>query len=65
MAAAPLPPVGDVPAFQSRLIEEHRVEIPCLTWNGRPYIRVSIQGYNTEADVEALLVALRGILPHQ
>ncbi len=62
MAAAPLPPVGDVAAFQSRLIEEHRVEIPCLTWNGRPYIRVSIQGYNTAGDVDALLAALRTLL---
>lgn len=61
MATAPLPPVGDVPAFQDRLYE-HRVEIPCLTWNGRPYIRVSIQGYNTEADVEALLGALKRLL---
>jgi isopenicillin-N epimerase len=64
MAAAPLPPVGDIRAFQDRLYERG-VEIPCLVWNGRPYIRVSIQGYNTEADVEALWVALRAILPRQ
>ncbi len=64
MAAAPLPPVGDVRAFQDRLYERG-VEIPCINWNGRPYIRVSIQGYNTEADIEALLTVLRGILPRQ
>ncbi len=63
MGAAPLPPVGDVPAFQARLFDEHRVEVPCITWNGRPYIRVSVQGYNTREDIDALLKALRAILP--
>ncbi len=64
MAAAPLPPVGDIRAFQDRLYERG-VEIPCIDWNGRPYIRVSVQGYNTGADIEALLAALRGILARQ
>ncbi|MCL4805487.1 MAG: aminotransferase class V-fold PLP-dependent enzyme, partial [Anaerolineae bacterium] len=65
MAIAALPPIADLPAFKKRLYGEFRVEIPCIQWNGRQFIRVSIQGYNTEADVEALLAALAVMLePH-
>ena len=58
MAAAPLPPVDDLPAFKRRLYDEFHVEIPCVQWGERQFIRISIQGYNTEADVDGLLVAL-------
>jgi isopenicillin-N epimerase len=57
MAAVELPP-GDPDEVQRRLWEEHRIEVPCFEWNGRPLLRLSVQGYNTEADVEALLRAL-------
>ena len=62
MAAAPLPPLDDLPAFKRRLYNEFRVEIPCVQWGGRQFIRLSIQGYNTEADVDALLAALEVML---
>jgi isopenicillin-N epimerase len=61
MAVAPLPPIDDLPAFKARLYDQFRVEIPCTLWNCRPFIRVSIQGYNTEADVNALVGALRAM----
>lgn len=63
MAAAALPPIADLPAFKKRLYERYRVEIPCVAWGGRQFIRISIQGYNTERDVDALLDALREMLP--
>ncbi len=62
MAAFPLPPC-DGPAFQRRLYEEYHVEVPVMDWNGRHYLRVSVQGYNTPEDVEALIAALRALLP--
>lgn len=62
MAIAPLPPIADLSAFKARLYDEFRIEIPCIQWNDRPFIRVSIQGYNTEADVVALLEGLKGLL---
>ncbi len=62
MAAAPLPPATDLPALKRRLLDEFRIEIPCVRWNDRPYIRVSIQAYNTADDVAALLDALRTLL---
>jgi len=62
MAVAPLPPATDIVALKRRLIEEFRVEIPCTRWNERPFIRVSIQAYNTAEDVAALVNALGELL---
>lgn len=62
MAIAALPPIADLPTFKRRLYDEFHVEIPCVQWNGRPFIRISIQGYNSRADVDALLAALQALL---
>jgi isopenicillin-N epimerase len=62
MAVTPLPPIADLAAFNRRLFERHRIEIPCIPWNGRQWLRISVQGYNTAADIEALLAALRAEL---
>lgn len=62
MAIAPLHPIADLPAFKKRLYQEHRVEIPCINWQGQQFIRISIQGYNTQDDVDRLLEALRLML---
>jgi isopenicillin-N epimerase len=61
MASLPLPPC-DAEAVQKRLFEEHRIEVPVFDWEGEQFLRVSIQGYNDTADVEALLDALPGVL---
>ncbi|MCA9971821.1 MAG: aminotransferase class V-fold PLP-dependent enzyme [Anaerolineales bacterium] len=58
MAVAPLPPIADLPAFKARLLADYRIEIPCTVWGERPFLRLSIQGYNTEAEVGALVNAL-------
>lgn len=62
MAAASLPPIADLPAFKKRLYDQYRVEIPCIQWGGRSFIRISIQGYNNQADTDALLAALEVLL---
>jgi isopenicillin-N epimerase len=62
MAAFPLP-ARDAAALQRRLHDEHRVEVPIIEWGGRQLVRVSVQGYNTEEDVDALVDALRAVLP--
>lgn len=62
MAIAPLPPITDLPAFKKQLYDEHHVEIPCINWQGQLFIRVSIQGYNSQDDVDRLLEALRRML---
>lgn len=55
-------PVADPAEFQARLYERHRVEVPVMPWNDRAVLRVAIQGYNTHADVDALLAALEAEL---
>ncbi len=62
MASLPLPPVGDLPAFKARLYDEFRIEIPTVEWNGQAFLRLSVQGYNTDADIDALIDALGIIL---
>ena len=61
MAVAPLPPATDIVALKRRLLDDYRIEIPCTRWNDQPFIRVSIQAYNTAEDVAALIEAL-GVL---
>ena len=62
MAAFPLPAVS-AEAFQKRLFDEFRIEIPVIPWNGQALLRISIQGYNTQDDVDRLVTALRALLP--
>ena len=61
MAAFPLP-ACDAPALQRRLYDEYHVEVPIIEWNGRQLVRVSVQGYNTAEDIEALIRALCDLL---
>ena len=59
MATLPLPQLPDLRAFKARLYQEYRIEAPLIEWNGRHFIRISIQAYNSPADIDALLHALR------
>jgi isopenicillin-N epimerase len=58
MAALPLPPC-DLDALKRRLYDEFRIEIPVIDWNQRHFVRLSVQGYNTRADLDHLIHALR------
>jgi isopenicillin-N epimerase len=62
MAAVELPEL-DPETLHRRLYDEFRVEVPVYHWEGAPYLRVSIQGYNTQADIDALLNGLKELLP--
>ncbi len=59
MHTLPLPPGTDPAVLQRGLREHEHIEIPVFIWNERPYLRVSIQAYNTAQDVEALVQALK------
>lgn len=61
MFTAPLPDCN-VEIVGRRLWEEFGVEVPVIEWQGRPYVRVSIQAYNHPRDVDRLLAALRQVL---
>lgn len=58
MAAAPLPAASDLTALKARLYEEFQVEVPLIEWRGQKLMRISVQGYNSAADVEALLAGV-------
>lgn len=60
MCAMPLPD-GDALTLQRRLREEWNIEIPVTLWKRRRLMRVSIQGYNSPADVERLISAVTSI----
>ncbi len=62
MASFPLPPC-DADMLKQRLYEKHHIEIPISTWNGRQFVRISVQGYNTQADIDSLVEALAELLP--
>lgn len=61
MAAFPLP-ACDAPVLQRHLLEEFQIEVPIIDWNDRQLMRVSVQGYNTQGDLDRLVDALRALL---
>lgn len=55
----PLPVAAPDPeALRSTLFERHHIEVPVTTHAGRTFVRVSVAGYTTEADLRALEDAL-------
>jgi len=60
MCSIPLPD-GDAPSSQRRLRKEWSIEIPVSTRHNRHFICLSLQGYNSPADVARLLTVLEAI----
>jgi isopenicillin-N epimerase len=63
MAVVRLPRVREIPALQRELFQRYSIEVPCIEWNGQHFIRISIQAYNTEEDMDALVTAVEELLP--
>jgi len=63
MGVAPLPAETDLAALKSSLYDEYQIEVPMTQWNGRKFMRISVQGYNTQEDIDVLLTALGNLLP--
>ena len=62
MGIAPLPK-SDLAILKSRLYDEYQIEVPLSQWQDRQFVRISIQGYNTQGDVDALVDSLKVLLP--
>jgi isopenicillin-N epimerase len=62
MATIPLPQGTDVDWLKAQLYDRYRIELPCLDWQQRPFIRVSVQGYNSAEDINRLIQALAQLL---
>jgi len=61
MFTASLPPC-DPAELKRRLYDEFKVEVPIGGRQDKPSIRVSIQAYNSQQDVDRLLDALKRLL---
>jgi len=54
----PIPvPHQDAETLRRRLFEDSRIEAPVTQHAGRTFVRVSVQGYTTDEDLEALMRA--------
>lgn len=63
MGTIPIPKVRDLTELKCRLYYDYKIEIPCIDWNNRHFLRLSVQGYNSEHDINALTGALSTLLP--
>ncbi|MBI3913683.1 MAG: aminotransferase class V-fold PLP-dependent enzyme [Chloroflexi bacterium] len=61
MATFALPPCDDK-ELKRRLYDEFRVEVPIWKWQDKAWLRVSIQGYNSRADVDRLVKGVGALL---
>ena len=63
LGIAPLSPETDLAALKNRLYDEYHIEVPCVFWQQRKLMRISVQAYNTMEDLKALVGALQVLLP--
>ncbi|MEW6405564.1 MAG: aminotransferase class V-fold PLP-dependent enzyme [Chloroflexota bacterium] len=62
MGIAPIP-LSNLTILKSRLYDEFRIEVPLTEWHDRQFVRISVQGYNTQQEIDALIDALQTLLP--
>jgi isopenicillin-N epimerase len=62
MAIMPLPAGTDATLLQAELYDKYQIEIPGIRWNGRAFLRISVQVYNTADDLEHLADAVRSVV---
>ena len=62
MVALPIPDVDDPIEFQRQLMDRYRIEIPVFKWQERSIVRLSVQGYNSKAQMDLLIDALTEML---
>jgi len=58
LGAAELPADKQPEKLQGWLYEKYKIEIPVISWEGRWLIRPSVQGYNTQEELDLLINAL-------
>ncbi|MBI4350349.1 MAG: aminotransferase class V-fold PLP-dependent enzyme [Elusimicrobia bacterium] len=52
-------PAGDAERLKRTLYGRYRIEVPVTTHKDSLFVRLSVQGYNTRADADALVQALK------
>lgn len=63
MATVALPKGMSLPGFQEQLFQDYKIEVPCIQWEEEQFMRISIQAYNTEGEIDILVSALAELLP--
>ena len=58
MRAFRWPYPSDPERLRKYLFHQHRLEVPCYLWNGQPHIRISLQHYVLDEELERLLKGL-------
>ena len=49
---------ADAEALRRHLFDDHRIEVPVTQHAGQTFVRVSVQAYTTQAELDALVTAL-------
>ncbi|WEK52465.1 MAG: aminotransferase class V-fold PLP-dependent enzyme [Candidatus Kaistia colombiensis] len=62
MVAMPVPRCDPL-ALHDALLARYQIEIPVFNWQDRTIVRLSVQGYNTRAEMDILLEALGKLVP--
>ncbi|MBE0670387.1 MAG: aminotransferase class V-fold PLP-dependent enzyme [Anaerolineales bacterium] len=62
MGIAPLP-LSNLAVLKNRLYDEYKIEVPLIQWQDKQFVRISVQGYNSRKDIEALVRGLEILLP--
>lgn len=62
MGIAPIPK-SDLATLKTRLYDEYQIEVPLTEWQEQQFIRISVQAYNSQGDIDALVEALTVLLP--
>jgi isopenicillin-N epimerase len=58
LVSCPIPSDVDILLLKERLYDDLQVEIPFGEWQDHKWVRVSVQGYNDEADIDRLMLGL-------
>jgi isopenicillin-N epimerase len=62
MVAMPVPEIGEPAEFAKELMARYAIEIPVFKWQDHHIVRVSVQGYNSKAQMDILIDALTEML---
>ena len=59
MVAIPVPALEDPLKFHDMLLERYGIEIPVFNWQKHSIVRLSVQGYNSQRQMDILVEALK------